>query len=299
MSHNVFISYARLDQDYVLQLAQALKERGIPVWIDSWNIPVGADWSQAIDDAIRDCNRFLIVLSPAATVSEYAGEVGGELQFALNLQKEIASVLYQPCEIPRQLLRRQHIDLSSGLNETSVDMLARWCRGETPPEVRPSDRLEFIDRLHNFPKDDRTFDDEFSHTGVLELSKRLSDAQFKALRDLKALFDRYGYSAKGIVESLALERIGGPSWEAKRTFETLVQFGFLAFSADPRTRNDPDPVYNYTPLFFGYTNLQDHLGFGEPPKEPSEPPDIDTRIVETPTQVIMPGRVLRKRTPRG
>jgi hypothetical protein len=43
VSDSVFISYARLDQDCVLQLAQALKERGVPVWIDKWNIPVGAD----------------------------------------------------------------------------------------------------------------------------------------------------------------------------------------------------------------------------------------------------------------
>lgn len=297
MSDSVFISYARLDQDYVLQLAQALKERGVPVWIDKWNIPVGADWSRAIDVAIRDCTRFLIVLSPAATVSEDAGEVGGELQLALNLQKGIGSVLYQPCEIPRQLLRIEYIDLSSGLNEASVDLLARWCNGEVLPEVPSSDRLKFIDKLQSFPKDDQAFDEEFSHTVALELSKRLSDAQFKALRDLKTLRDRYGYGARGIVESEILERIGGPTWEARRTFEALGQFGFLAFSADPRQRNHPDPGYDYTSLFFGYTNLQGDLGFGEPPKQPPEPPDIDSRIWENSTHVITPGGAVRKRKP--
>jgi TIR domain len=297
---SVFISYARLDQDFVLQLAQALKERGLSVWVDKWNISVGADWNRAIDDAIRNCKRFLIVLSPAATVSEDAGEVGGELQLALNLHKEIVPVLYQACDIPRQLLRLEYIDLSSGLNEASIDLLAPRRPGETAPEV-PCDRLKFIDKLQCYPKDDRAFDDEFSHTMALELSKRLSDAQFKALRDLKAMRDRYGYDPPGIVESEILERIEGPRWEARRVFDALFQFGFFALSTAPRERNRPDTGYDYTPLFFGYTNLQAYLGFGEPSKqltEPLKPPEPSAGIGENRTQVIMGGvPPLRKRTP--
>ncbi len=63
MGDSVFVSYARLDQDFVLQLAQALKEQGVSIWIDQWDIPVGANWNRSIDDAIRNSNKFLIVLS--------------------------------------------------------------------------------------------------------------------------------------------------------------------------------------------------------------------------------------------
>jgi len=52
----------------------------------------------------------LIVLSPAAVASN---EVRGELRAALNLSKTIVPVLYQPCEIPRQLQNVQYLDLSS------------------------------------------------------------------------------------------------------------------------------------------------------------------------------------------
>jgi hypothetical protein len=294
MSDYVFISYARLDLDYVLQLAQTLRQRGFSVWIDERQIPVGADWSRTIDDAIRNCKQFLIVLSPAATASR---EITGELLLALNLGKKIFPVLYQSCDIPRQLLRINYSDLSSGLNEASIDLLARRLRGETTPEPS-SDRLKFIDKLQSFPKDDRAFDDEFSHEVSLELSKKLSDAQFKAIRDLKALRDRYGHGASGIVESEILERIGGPRWEARRVFDALVQFGFLTLSTKPRERNHSDPDYDYTPLFFGYANLQAYLGFGGPQKKPPQPPDIDPTVIETDKDVRMGGVVLRKNADR-
>ena len=47
MGESVFVSYARLDQDFVLQLAQALKEQGVSIWIDQWDIPLGANWNRS------------------------------------------------------------------------------------------------------------------------------------------------------------------------------------------------------------------------------------------------------------
>ena len=46
MGEYVFISYAREDDDFVLKLATELKDRGISVWLDQWDIPAGADWDQ-------------------------------------------------------------------------------------------------------------------------------------------------------------------------------------------------------------------------------------------------------------
>jgi TIR domain len=259
MSDSIFISYARLDQDFVLPLAERLKEHGFTVWVDQWNIPLGADWDRVIDEAIRDCNRFLIVLSPAATASEYAGEVRGELRRALEQHKEIVPVLYQPCEIPRQLLNIETFDLTSGLNDAGIESLARRLRGDTS-EVPPSNRLKFIQGLYAVPKDARAFEDEFTHAVAVDLSKRLTDAQFDALRELKAKRDRYDLGARGIVRSDVLKRIGGSTLEATRSLDVFIQFGLLALSANPRQRNHSDPGYDYTPLFFGYTNLQSYLG---------------------------------------
>lgn len=42
MSDHVFICYARKDEQFVLELATHLKQRGVPVWVDQWEIVPGA-----------------------------------------------------------------------------------------------------------------------------------------------------------------------------------------------------------------------------------------------------------------
>ncbi len=110
MGDHVFLCYARQDEDFVLKLAANLKQRGAPIWLDQWDIPPSADWDLTIDDALYDCARFLIVLSPAARASR---EVRGELRTALDEDKPIVPVLYQACRVPRQLRLIQHVDFTS------------------------------------------------------------------------------------------------------------------------------------------------------------------------------------------
>lgn len=109
---HTFVSYARDDQEFVLRLATALKERGFLIWVDQWNIPAGADWDKCIDHALRDCGRVVVILSPASIASD---EVRGELRTALNARKPVLPVLYRHCDIPRQLQLVQYVDLTHGI----------------------------------------------------------------------------------------------------------------------------------------------------------------------------------------
>jgi hypothetical protein len=110
MGGHVFICYAREDSNFVLKLAANLKGRGVPVWLDQWDIPLGANWNATIDDAIYSSEHFLIVLSPNSVGSN---EVSGELLLALKNKKHVVPVLYQSCRIPRQLLPIQRADFTS------------------------------------------------------------------------------------------------------------------------------------------------------------------------------------------
>src|SRR5262245_50048965 len=110
MGDRVFICYAREDEEFVLKLAVNLKNRGVSVWLDQWDIAPGADWDQTIDNALQECTQFLIVLSPMAVTSK---EVRSELRTALNLNKPIVPVLHQTCHIPRQLQVIQYVDFTS------------------------------------------------------------------------------------------------------------------------------------------------------------------------------------------
>jgi hypothetical protein len=124
MGDYVFISYACEDHNFVLKLATELKDRGISVWLDQWDIPAGADWDQSIDSALHDCSQFLIILSPAAVASK---QVRGELQTALDENKPIVPVLRQACQIPRVLRLIQYVDFTSSGpgGEPTFDRLVR------------------------------------------------------------------------------------------------------------------------------------------------------------------------------
>ena len=111
MGDYVFICYARKDQEFVFQLATELKARGVPVWLDQWDIRAGANWNKSIDEAIGNCAAFLVVLSPAAVDSK---EVQGEWLTALDEHKRlIVPVLCQVCRIPRQLRVFQYVDFTA------------------------------------------------------------------------------------------------------------------------------------------------------------------------------------------
>ena len=123
MADHVFVSYDHDDQDFVLPLADRLRETGVAVWIDQRDLVAGRDWDLAIEDALYGCAWFLIVLSPTSVRSP---EVRGELRIALNEGKRILPVRYQACRIPRQLLLLQRV--GSGENGQSPVRRVRHVR---------------------------------------------------------------------------------------------------------------------------------------------------------------------------
>jgi hypothetical protein len=88
-------------------LADDLKTREIPSWLDQWDISPGADWDQGIDLALRESERFLVILSPAAVTSR---QVRAEIQAAVDAAKAVFPILHKDCEIPRVIRLYQFLD---------------------------------------------------------------------------------------------------------------------------------------------------------------------------------------------
>src|SRR5262245_53919412 len=143
MSDHVFICYAREDEAFVLQLAEKLKGRRVPVWLDQWDIPPGADWDRSIDNAIYECGKFIIVLSSKSVEST---EVRGELHTALHEHKPIIPVIHSACRIPRQLRTIQHVDFTSrgADNEAALRQLLRTLEAATVIEA--AQQAETLDK---------------------------------------------------------------------------------------------------------------------------------------------------------
>ena len=105
-----FISYSRSDQAFALRFAQDLKTAGVEVWVDQLDIPIGQNWDRSVEAAVRDCEGFVIILSPRSAASEHvADEVAG----ALEDHKHIIPILIEKCTILVRLARLQFIDATS------------------------------------------------------------------------------------------------------------------------------------------------------------------------------------------
>lgn len=109
MEKQAFISYSRKDKTFAARLYEDLEFRGLPVWLDTRDIPAGEVWSREIEQAITACPFFLLLLSPHAVTSEY---VRREYRFALAQSLKIIPLLVTPCEIPEDIAHRQYIDMS-------------------------------------------------------------------------------------------------------------------------------------------------------------------------------------------
>ena len=113
---HLFISYARVDRPYCLQIVNML-EAAHEIWYDH-RIRVGQDWWQEIQRQIIACDGFVYLISPESVSSEYCQK---EYDIALTLGKHIFPVLIHPdATMPDALQKIHYADLTKGLTPQAV-----------------------------------------------------------------------------------------------------------------------------------------------------------------------------------
>jgi len=70
---DVFISYAREDQEFVKKLSQALKSHGRDAWVDWTDIPPTVEWLREIFAGIEGTAVFAFLISPESVRSPVCG----------------------------------------------------------------------------------------------------------------------------------------------------------------------------------------------------------------------------------
>ena len=125
-----FLSYSRTDSEFALRLSEDLKAAGAAIWLDQTDIDPGEEWDLAVERALLDCPRMLVILSPVSVVSP---NVRDEISFALKKRKTIIPVLYQDCEIPFRLDRIQHVDFRIDYARGLKGLLKILCREQSFP----------------------------------------------------------------------------------------------------------------------------------------------------------------------
>lgn len=107
MTSQVFVSYSRDDSQFVRRLVDDLTKRGVDIWLDVRDILASERWDSEVQEALRESDFFMIVLSPTSAGSE---NVQDEIAYALSKKKRVFPILYQDCDIPFRLARVQYVD---------------------------------------------------------------------------------------------------------------------------------------------------------------------------------------------
>ena len=68
--YHIFLSYSRIDSDWVDRLHAELESRGFEAWLDRRDLPLNLPWLNQISDAVEECALFVFCESEAASSSE-------------------------------------------------------------------------------------------------------------------------------------------------------------------------------------------------------------------------------------
>src|SRR5262245_38468565 len=140
----IFISYSRMDREFVDVLIGQVENRGFDVWVDRKDIGGGKEWRAAISQAISECSFFMLVLSPNSVDSR---KVTQEVSLADEQGRKIIPIRYQQCEIPHelnlQLAGLQWIDFVENSYEEAIEQLFRALgeKAASKPRQRPATSL--------------------------------------------------------------------------------------------------------------------------------------------------------------
>jgi hypothetical protein len=112
----IFLCYASDDAPAVRKLYQHLRSCGFSPWLDEQDIPAGAAWRDAIEEAVENSHVVLVCLSRNSV--QKRGFVQKEIKLALNFadyQPEgavfVMPVKLEPCATPARLQTWQAVDL--------------------------------------------------------------------------------------------------------------------------------------------------------------------------------------------
>jgi hypothetical protein len=130
---NVFLSYARADQELASQVESTLRSCGFDTWSADRELRVGEMWSDVIARALRRADAFVVLLTRKYSQSEW-GRV--ELGTAIASGKPVIPILAEKgADVPSLLRGIIYLDLTDGRDKAS--QLASLCeilsRGLPPP----------------------------------------------------------------------------------------------------------------------------------------------------------------------
>ena len=125
----IFLSHASADRKSADALVRSLRRANLQVWYSKSHLQGAQPWHDAIGRALKRCDWFLLLLSPAAVKSRW---VKLELTYAINQPRytdRIMPVMLKPCDyeaLSWTLGSIQMVDATVSLDVGIATLLRLW-----------------------------------------------------------------------------------------------------------------------------------------------------------------------------
>jgi nucleoside 2-deoxyribosyltransferase len=105
----VFISHSSHDVEWARSFAQALKERGVPVWFDEFDVHPGESIREALESGLRGSDVLVALLDP---MNPAKPALFFELGAAIGMGKRVVSIVpkdMDPGSLPLDVRLRRYL----------------------------------------------------------------------------------------------------------------------------------------------------------------------------------------------
>jgi nucleoside 2-deoxyribosyltransferase len=119
--HKVFISYSHPDSAWARSFAEALRERGVPVWFDEFEVAPGESLREALETGLRESDIFVTVVNP-----QHASRptLFFELGAAIGMNKRVVAIVpkdFDVSQLPFEFRLRKYL-LRDSPQETASEL---------------------------------------------------------------------------------------------------------------------------------------------------------------------------------
>ncbi len=133
---DVFLSHNSKDKSAVIELGEALRERGVRVWLDAWDLVPGRPWQEAIEAVIETVASAAVLIGHDGIGPWEEPEMRACLDQCVTRRMPVIPVLLpgaptQP-KLPLFLRQVTWVDLRGGLSPRGLDRLQWGITGIKP-----------------------------------------------------------------------------------------------------------------------------------------------------------------------
>jgi tetratricopeptide (TPR) repeat protein len=136
---DVFLSHNSQDKEAVLEIARALKERGLRPWLDAWELIPGRRWQEALEEILETARTTAVLVGrdgfgPWQT-PEMRASIDGSVERNLPVIPVLLPGAPEKPKLPLFLRPFTWVDLRRGITREGIDRLVWGVKGEKVEET--------------------------------------------------------------------------------------------------------------------------------------------------------------------